>query len=220
MFAAARWVLALTGAIMLAGCATQQAPAAWDGLERRDVKGVGEVYVRPNFKFPHYKKVIIDPVQVSFSKNWNQDSTISLSRRLDAADIQNIKDALAKLLRERFTRELTAGGYQVTEVPADDTIRVKPDIVNLYINAPDVMSPGITRTYTTSAGEMTLDMEVRDSPTGELLARVVDRQRALDTGRLQWTNAVTNTADAERAIDVWARQLRAGLDRVNGPNNP
>ncbi len=205
---------------MLAACATQQAPASWDGLERREVKGIDQVYVRPNFKFPHYKKVIIDPVQVSFSKNWNQNSTIELSRRLDAADLQNIKDALGRLLRERFTRELTAAGYQVTDVPADDTIRVKPDIVNLYINAPDVMGPGVSRSYTTNAGEMTLDMEVRDSPTGELLARVVDRQRALDTGRLQWTNAVTNTADAERAIDVWARQLRAGLDRVNGPNNP
>jgi hypothetical protein len=175
--------------------------------------------VRPNFKFPHYRKVIIDPVQVSFSKNWDPNSTADLSRRLDSADIQKIKDQLAQLLRERFTRELTAGGYQVTDVPADDTIRVKPDIINLYINAPDVMSPGISRTYTTNAGEMTLDMEVRDAPTGQLLARVVDKQRALDTGRLQWTNSVTNAADAERAIDVWAKHLRAGLDRVNGPGN-
>ena len=82
------------------------------------------------------------------------------------------------------------------------------------------MSAGRSRTYTTNAGEMTLDMEVRDSLTGQLLARVVDKQRALDTGRLQWTNSVTNAADAERAIDVWAKQLRGGLDRVNGPNNP
>lgn len=220
MFAIGRWILAVTAAATLAACATEQAPASWDGLERRDVKGLDTVYVRPNFKFPHYKKVIIDPVQVSFSKSWDPNSTADLSRRLDSADIQKIKDALAQLLRERFTRELTAGGFQVTDVPADDTIRVTPDIINLYINAPDVMSPGITRTYTTNAGEMTLDMEVRDSPTGELLARVVDRQRALDTGRLQWTNSVTNAADAERAIDVWAKHLRAGLDRVNGPGSP
>ena len=118
MFALGRWVLAFTGVAILAGCATQSAaPSSWDGLERRDVKGIDQVYVRPNFKFPHYKKVIIDPVQVAFSKNWNQDSTVDLSRRLDAADIQGIKDGLAKLLRERFTRELTAGGYQVTDIP-------------------------------------------------------------------------------------------------------
>ena len=76
MFAAGRWVFAAIGAAVLAACATttQQAPASWDGLERRDVKGIDQVYVRPNFKFPHYKKVIIDPVQVSFSKNWDQNS--------------------------------------------------------------------------------------------------------------------------------------------------
>ncbi len=221
MFAPGRCVLAAIGVSTLLACATQQQPTpSWDGLERRDVKGIDQVYVRPNFKFPHYKKVIIDPVQVEFSKNWDQNSTIDLSRRLDAADIQKIKDGLGQLLRERFTRELSAGGYQVTDVPADDTIRVSPDIINLYINAPDKMSAGISRTYTTNAGEMTLDMEVHDSVTGQLLARVVDKQRALDTGRLQWTNSVTNSADAERAIDVWAKQLRAGLDRVNGPNNP
>ncbi|HEY2809556.1 MAG TPA: DUF3313 family protein [Steroidobacteraceae bacterium] len=221
MFALGRYVLAAIGVTTLAACATQQqSTASWDGLERRDVKGIDQVYVRPNFKFPHYKKVIIDPVQVAFSKNWDQNSTIDPSRRLDAADIQKIKDGLGQLLRERFTRELTAGGYQVTDVPADDTIRLSPDIINLYINAPDKMTAGISRSYTTNAGEMTLDMEVHDSVTGELLARVVDKQRALDTGRLQWTNSVTNSADAERAIDVWARQLRAGLDRVNGPSNP
>jgi hypothetical protein len=124
------------------------------------------------------------------------------------------------MLRERFTRELTAGGYQVTDVPADDTIRVSPAIINLYITAPDKMSAGISRTYTTNAGEMTLDMEVHDSITGELLARVVDKQRALDTGRMQWTTSVSNAADAQRAVDVWAKQLRDGLDRVNGPGNP
>ncbi len=221
MFAAGRLVLIVIGAATLVACATQQAPQSWDGLERRDVKGIDAVYVRPNIKFPHYRKVIIDPVQVSFSKNWDPNyNTVSLSRRVDAEDIQKIKDALAQMLRERFTRELTAGGYQVTDVPAEDTIRVAPAIVDLYINAPDVMSPGMSRTYTTNAGQMTLDMEVRDSPTGQLIARVVDKQHALDTGRLQWTTSVTNSADAQRAIDAWAKQLRAGLDRVNGPNNP
>ncbi len=215
-----RFVLGIMGLVMLAACATRPAPVSWDGLERRDVKGIDAVYVLPNFTFTHYRKVIIDPVQVSFSKDWDPNLSGDLSRRLDPADIQKIKDTLARMLRERFTRELTEGGYEVTDVPAFDTIRVTPAIVDLYINAPDVMRAGMSRTYTTSAGSMTLNMEVRDAPTGKLLARVVDKQRALETGRLQWTNSVTNAADAQRAIDAWAKELRKGLDRVNGPDNP
>ena len=104
----------------------------------------------------------------------------------------------------------------VTDVAGPDTIRVTPAIIDLYINAPDVMSPGRSRTYTTNAGHMTLDLEVRDSVTGQLMARAVDKQQSVDTGYMQWTNSVTNRADAQRAIDVWAAQLRAGLDRING----
>jgi hypothetical protein len=219
----ARTLLGIAGALLVAACATtsSQAPASWDGLEKRDAKGVDALYVRPNYKFPHYKKIILDPCSVSFSKDWDPNSTTpDLSRRLNSDDIQKIKDALAKLFRERFTRELTEGGYEITDTASENTLRVTPAIIDLYVNAPDKMAPGISRTYTTSAGAMTLAMEMRDAPTGALLARVVDRQRAMDTGRLQWTNSVTNSADAQRAIDQWARQLRAGLDRVNGPNNP
>ncbi len=60
-------------------------------------------------------------------------------------------------------------------------------------------------------------MEVRDAPSGQLLARVVDRRRADDAGgRLQWTNSVTNRADAREMKSVWAKKLRDGLDKLNG----
>jgi hypothetical protein len=171
---------------------------------------------RGSTRCTHYQKVILEPLQVSFSKNWDPNASADFSRRVDASDIQKIKDALASMFREEYIKELGKGGYTVTDVPGPDTIRVTPAIVDLYISAPDVMSPGRSRTYTTDAGQMTLDLEVRDSVTGQLMARAVDKQQAMNTGRLQWTNSVTNRADAQRAIDVWAGQLRAGLDRING----
>ena len=98
----------LTGLTCLAaitGCATtSQAPATWDGLERRDVKGIDVLYVRPNVTFPHYQKVILDPLQVSFSKNWDPNASADFSRRVDADDIQKIKDALALMFREEYVR--------------------------------------------------------------------------------------------------------------------
>jgi hypothetical protein len=194
-----------------------KAPQNWDGLEKRDVKGLGAVYVRPNVQFKPYQKVMLDPVQVEFSKDWNPNSSRDVGRRLDSQDLQKIKETLAGLFREGFSRELSKGGYALTETPDEDAIRVSAALVDLYINAPDIPSPGRVRTYTTETGSVTLAMEVRDAPSGQLLARVVDRRRGNDAGgRLQWTNSVTNRAAAEQIIAVWAGKLRAGLDKLNG----
>jgi hypothetical protein len=64
---------------------------------------------------------------------------------------------------------------------------------------------------------MTLVMEVRDAPSGQLLARVVDARRADSGGNMQWTNSVTNRAEADLVISEWAKKLRAGLDRLKVP---
>ena len=91
---------------------------------------------------------------------------------------------------------------------------LSPSIINLDINAPDTMSAGRSRSYTTSAGEMTLSLEVSDATTGEVLYRIVDRKRSRDTGRMEWTTSVSNKAEAERTLNRWADLLRQGLDTV------
>jgi Protein of unknown function (DUF3313) len=198
----------------------EEAPAEWDGLVKRKVKGLDLVYVRPDVVFPSYKKVMIDPVQVEFSKNWKPNSgSRSVSQHLDAADLQRIKDGLAVMVQEGFAKQLAKGGYEVATAPNDDTIRVSAAIVDLYINAPETMSAGRSKTYTTEAGSMVLVMEIRDSPSGQLLARVVDRHSDTGTGRMQWTTSVSNRAEADRAISMWASKLVDALDRLNGKSS-
>jgi len=77
------------------------------------------------------------------------------------------------------------------------------------------MTPG-SRTYVVNAGEMTLIAELYDSQTNALIGRVVDRQRGLEQGPfdLQIANRVTNTAEADRILSMWARRLRAALDKA------
>lgn len=208
-------------ACLLAPLAMQMAtakdkpPENWDGLELRKVKGLDLVYVRPNTEFAPYNSVLFDEVKVEFAKNWekNQD----FSRRPTASDMQEIRDKLGALVREVFSEELSKHGYSLVQTANDDTLHVSSAIIDLYINAPDTSSPGRVRTYTTSAGRMTLVLECRDGPSGQLLARVID-QRTDDGlgGQMQWTNSVTNTADARRAIQVWAERLRKSLDKLNG----
>ena len=85
-------------------------------------------------------------------------------------------------------------------------------IVDLYINAPDVTGASPVQRYTLSVGEMTLQAELRDSPTGEVLARVLDRREGRDRGVFELTTSVDNAAAAREAARAWAAILRRQLD--------
>ena len=193
----------------------EKPPQNWDGLELRKVKGIDLVYVRPDVQFTPYKSVLLQSTQVEFSKDWK--NSFDFSNRPTATEMQKIKEKLAELMHEEFTQELVKHGYTVVDAPAEDTLEIRTAIIDLFINAPDTMSSNVTRSYTTSAGRMTLVLEAHDGPTGQLLARVVDG-RSDDTmgGRLTWTNSATNTHEATQIIDDWAKDLREALDRLNG----
>lgn len=203
-------------ALVLSGCATpQRGPTEWDGLVRQENTRLDAVFLRPDAEIPSYANVILAPASVQFARNWDPNrGGRSLSRRLDTADIVAIKDNLAATLGEIFKEELTAGGYQVVAEPGPDTLLVIPAIVDLYVTAPDTAGAGRGRTYTANSGRMTLVLELRDSVTGETLARVVDSQSGRNTGVMTVSNRMTNTADARRAIRIWAQALRSGLDSL------
>jgi len=206
-------------AAALAGCAsTRPAPAdEWDGLVRQPGTRLGAIFVKPDAEIVAYRSVLLDPVQVSFARNWDPSrGGRSQSSRLNASDIEAIKTGLADLFRETFRAELARGGYQLVDEIGPDTLRVTAAIVDLYVTAPDTMSAGRSRTYTANSGRMTLVAELRDSVTGEILARAIDARTGRSTGTLDFTNRVTNTADARRAIGIWATALRQALDEMYG----
>jgi hypothetical protein len=213
--------VAALATIVLAGCATtQRGPAEWDGLVRQPNTRLDAVFLQPDAEIPSYTSFMLAPATVQFARNWDPNrGGRSMSRRLDAADITAIKDNLATMLGDTFRQELTAGGYQLVNEPGPDTLLVIPAIVDLYITAPDTMSAGRSRTYTANSGRMTLVLELRDSVTGETLARVVDGQSGRNIGIMTITNRATNTADAQRAMNIWARSLRGGLDSLHKPGN-
>ena len=193
----------------------RDAPETWEGLKRVKRPGLDTVYVREGLDLAKYKRVMLDPVEVSFDKNWNPKRGIGSA--FDSADPAAIRQELAKLARDVFRRELEKkGGYPLVDQPGADVLRVRARIVDLYINAPDTNSASPTRVYVVNAGEMTLIAELYDSETNTLLARVIDRERGLERGlnELQIANRVTNTAEADRILTSWADRLRTALDKA------
>jgi hypothetical protein len=214
-------MLLLLGVVTLTGCtSTQNQVTEWDGLVRRPVSRMDAVFVRPDADIPAYTSVMLDPVQVSFARNWDPNQgRRNPAARLNAADVEAIQSGLSDLFRETFRTQLAQGGFTLVDEPGPETLRVTAAIVDLFVTAPDTMSAGRSRTYTANSGQMTLVAELRDSETGDLLARAVDTQRGRTTGSMQFTNNVTNTADARRAIGIWAGALRQGMEEMYGRTN-
>jgi Protein of unknown function (DUF3313) len=212
-------LMAAVGALLMAGStlaseARQQFEEAVtaDGLERVKVKGVDAVYRTPGISLSGYARVRIEPVDVAFRKDFEPG----------AKELEPLRERTGILVREEFSRELERGGYKVTEESGPDVLEVRARIADLYVNAPDTMEAGRSYSFTMNAGEMTLVLELRDSETGQVLARAFDRREARETGQLNWTTSVSNEADARDIARRWARILHQRLDaaRASGAEVP
>jgi hypothetical protein len=192
---------------------------SFDGLQKISVKGIDLAYAVPDATLTGYKSVIIDPVNVSFYKDWKPKVTGS-NRNLSSDELQKIRDRVAKAVHDAFAKELGKGGYTVVTEPGPDVLRVKPNIINLYATAPDVPTSGRSRVYTVSAGEMTLVAELVDSSTNEVIARVLDRYESRGTGSFNISSSVSNSAEVGRAASSWASTLRKSLDKAKQIGGP
>jgi hypothetical protein len=224
-----RRLIRVVGAIVLLALSLAAAVASdkypektADGLDRVKSKNVDAAYRKEGASLADYNRVRIGDVSVSFRKNWLRDQNRdrrSVSDKVTSEDMDNIRSALAQLFREEFTEELEKGGYEVVAENGADVLFLEPAIVDLDVNAPDVSmrQPGITRTYTTSAGEMTLNLDLRDSTTNALIGRAIDRREDRAVGTIQYSNSITNRADAKRILRSWASALRKALDDAHEP---
>ena len=184
-----------------------------DGLKEIKVKGIDMAFARPGASLAGYSKVRIEPISVSFHKNWNP--TVPGSRfRLSTEQQENIRNGVGKLVYDTFVDELQKNGYDIAKTAGPDVLDVQAAIINLYVNAPDVPTAGRVRTYTVSAGEMTLVAALADSETGEVIARVFDRTEGRNVGNFTLSSNVFNVAEARAAAASWARTLRMSLDNA------
>jgi hypothetical protein len=194
------------------------------GLPRVESARVQALYLDPQADFSRYTRVAIGDVEVAFRKNWMRDqnqSRRSPGSRITDQDAERIRGAIAELFRTIFREELVKGGYEVVEGPvvtdeADNLLILVPAILNLDVTAPDKMTAGRSRTFTTTAGSMTLYLEFHEAVSDALLGRALDSKTAPDRSYMSISNSVTNRAEASRMLRRWARMLVEALDRAHG----
>jgi len=186
-------------------------PATVDGLQLVPDTKVAALYVLPEADFKRYNKFAILKPYVAFKKHWERDH-----RRVTPSDMERIKEGLANLFVEVFTEILEEGGFPVVTGAGEDVLVLRPALIDLDVTAPDVMTAGRTRTYVTSAGAVTIYIELLDSTTGALLARAYDRKGARESSTFELSSSVSNSAEARRLLKMWAGLLRDRLQAIHG----
>jgi hypothetical protein len=194
-----------------------------DGLHLVHDSKMAIVYAEPGADLAPYLRVILLEPSVAFKKNWARDQRSSSASKMSTSarvNTKKIKQDLADEFEAVFTEALNSGGYEVVTEAADDVLLIRPSIVNLDINVPQTHGSGRSNTYTRSAGEMTLYIELFDSVTGDLIAKALDRKvdNPNDVGFYTWANSQSNKAASVRILRGWADILLNALNEAR--SNP
>ena len=191
--------------LSLASPSIAQAPRSWDGLVQVKSKQLKLVYLQPGADFRSYTKVIVEPTEVAFAKDWQRDynRTTALSSRISDRDVEKTVAEGVGAASDIFQQAWTKSGYQVVNEPGPDVLRVKTGVVNISVTAPDRQTAGRSYTFAGEAGYATLFVEARDSLTGALLGRAVD-QREIGDGLPGLRTSVSNRGDFRDQVERWA----------------
>jgi len=199
---------------LLSGCVVNAPPVAErtpDGLVRVQSGQADSVYRAPGASLASYTRVILDPVNLAFKLDWqkrNPDVT--------ASDVTRIRSQGTAIFNEIFSSALTMQhGYPVTTQPGSDVLRISASITELDVSAAPGTA-GAQRMFIVSPSDLTLTLELRDSQSGALLARAIDKEKGRSFGNLKVEGSIENSAEARRALEMWAGLLRAALDNARG----
>jgi hypothetical protein len=188
-----------------------------DGLHRMLNAGFAEAWAKPDANLAGYDKVALQFVKIRYKRKPTSRRYTGASRS-NFAFTQSQVQRVTQAFRDIFEAELGASKrFELVEEPGPDVLYVEASIVDLIVKVPTESYAGREATVTTSTADMTLMLELYDSQSGELLARVKDRKEARQAGHsgvndLYSSNVVTNSEAVRRLFRRWARILRERLD--------
>jgi hypothetical protein len=122
------------------------------------------------------------------------------------ADLERLRQAF----RTAFVAELE--GYSISQNPGPTTMRVQASLIDLRgSSGTDVTALRRDVREMATAGSLVFLMEMKDSVSGDVLARAADSAKAPALGTSQYTE--TDWQAVDEAARHWARLFRDFLDQ-------
>lgn len=210
-------------ALTFTGCATTPRPelpeTTPEGLVRVHHTRADIIYARPGVDLSSYNEIMLFEPTIAFRDHWQSDINSNRTlRRVSDSDVAKMIEEGKQLLVEEFGYELKKGGYTLVDHPGPRVLAVKAAILELDVFAPDPsnMADLWSRTYSNGSGEATLQLQLFDSVTGQVLLVALDR-KSNENDNFTWRiprTQMTNRQDARAALNDWARTLVNGLQQT------
>ena len=222
-----RRLLAFGAILAFAGCATTSPDTIPEGLVLVKDSQADLVYVRPGVDFGKYTEFYLVEPTIAFRADWQSDMAFRgpmAGGSISSSDVERMGAMGKKLLAEEFAVELKKGGFQLADKAGPQVLAVKASLVDIYLEVPDPNNLAGTwgRTYAKEGGSATLEIELYDSVSGQLLARAHDDKDDSNDG-YSWRferNQMSNVNDARAAFSDWAQMLVNGLKRAKAAHVP
>ncbi|MGZ5846423.1 MAG: DUF3313 family protein [Ramlibacter sp.] len=177
------------------------------GLVPAQVEGLGLAYTQPGAALGSYDRILLEPVDVAFRRDWKPYRPGSSILRA-GADREALRAEVAQWVHDAFAQTLQRGGrYRLVDQPGPGVLRVRLHVVDLYLNNPGLTMAGRSRTFAASSGEITMVAELSDAASGQVLARLADWEDMRHTGRLLPSSDVRTSGDVQEVASAWARSL-------------
>ncbi len=178
------------------------------------------VYLRPGADFSGFTEFEVIDCYVAFKKDWQREQNQTNPLRVTKNDMDRIKAALSDEFKKVFTKELAASGLTPATEQSSNVLVLRPAIIDLEISAPANVGSARAEVFAMDAGQMTLYLELYDGATSELLARVIDPERARSRGVMTWQTKSNNIREADRLLTEWSSALGAYLKQAREAKAP
>jgi hypothetical protein len=218
------WLIAsIVFSAVLIACETapptiQEGPDAelsFDGLHRVDNSQADAAWARPDFDISGYNKILMVGAGIEYRQVRQTGNTVQTRSSGGPFFIpEDARTDFEAVVNEIFLEEMSnIQRFETVDEPGPDVLMIRAGLLDVVSYVPPEPIGGRSMLLLASIGEATLVLELRDSQTGTILARSVDRRAAEHFGgRVTQSNSVTNRSEIRRLIQFWAKRLHEGLD--------
>jgi hypothetical protein len=184
----------------------------FDGLEEVSSRHFSAAFLRPGVDFTDYQELLLGESELAFQTPDRAKQQFPLTAEQ--------KDRFRQLLDAQFSDDLaTSKTLKITSSAGPKVLKLDVRVQDIIATVPPRSVGGVGGIALQALAEATLIIEISDSESEEILARVFDRRAIQGTAIAQRQGPpVTQWDQVEAVCNRWAATVRERLDVVVSGN--